>query len=70
MSYRDHIRHITKDKDHFWCHREKTQFDWAYVDLEHALVSKERDWIQPCKQCLKKAIAASQEGKIQQQQPG
>ncbi len=62
MSARNHIRHIAvigpseaQIGDLFYCGRLRTQFDWYYIDLSHALVSKERDWIQPCKQCLKKA---------------
>jgi hypothetical protein len=54
-----HIRHTHVDrKDSAWCGARLTQFDWCYLDIDHAAYSAPRDRIQPCPDCVVAAILA------------
>lgn len=61
------VRHVRKDPQTAYCGRPLTQFDWAFIDLSHAVASREQGTlIQPCKRCMKAAqLSDSDKGEDQ-----
>lgn len=50
---RHHIRHThEKLKQLSWCGKPITQFDWVFLDLDHAAYSNGQGSIEPCRRCI------------------
>jgi hypothetical protein len=59
---KDYQHHITRGKKAY-CGAKIQPFEWAFVDLDHAEATIERnDRMQPCPECLKAAREQSQPG--------
>ena len=61
MSIRHVIKYEYKDGvklEHpiLWCGRKKNEFDWCFLDAQHAALSKEL--ITPCRDCVKSIVDA------------